>query len=76
MLINLIPSSYLQNHLFEQAPNQKKEYLSKIIDEINHRTGNESIFFASQGVKRSWKMRCDKRSQRYTTQWEELAKAY
>ena len=76
MLINLIPSSYLQNHLFEQAPNQKKEYLSKIIDEINHRTGNESIFFASQGVKRSWKMRCDKRSQRYTTQWGELAKAY
>ena len=34
------------------------------------------FFFASQGVKRSWKMRCDKRSQRYTTQWGELAKAY
>ena len=76
MLLDLTPSDYLQNHLFEKAPTQKKEYLSSVIDAINQSTGNESIFYASQGVKRNWRMRCNKRSQRYTTQWKELVKAY
>ena len=76
MLLDLVDSDYIQNNLFEKTPPQKKEYLSSIIDAINQSTGNESIFYASQGIKRSWKMRCSKRSQRYTTQWKELVKAY
>ena len=76
MLLDLVDSDYIQNNLFEKIPPQKKENLSSIIDAINQSTGNESIFYASQGIKRSWKMRCSKRSQRYTTQWKELVKAY
>ena len=76
MLLDLTPSDYLQNHLFEKVPTQKKECLSSVIDAINQSTGNESIFYASQGVKRNWRMRCNKKSQRYTTQWKELVKAY
>ena len=76
MLLDLVDSDYIQNNLFEKIPPPKKEYLSSIIDTINQSTGNESIFYASQGIKRSWKMRCSKRSQRYTTQWKELVKAY
>ncbi len=76
MLLDLVDSDYIQNNLFEKIPPRKKEYLSSIIDTINQSTGNESIFYASQGIKRSWKMRCSKRSQRYTTQWKELVKAY
>ena len=76
MLLNTISSNYSQNHLFEKAPNQKKDKLSNMIDIINQSTGSESIFYASQGIKRKWRMRSSKRSPRYTTQWKELVKAY
>ena len=76
MLLDIISSNYSQNHLFEKAPSLKKDNLSNIIDKINQTASNESIFYASQGVKRNWEMRSSRRSQRYTTQWKELVKVY
>ena len=76
-LISLgFPDNYKQYNLFEKKPCEKKDYLSDVVDKINQTMGSGSLFYASQGIKRNWKMRCDNRSPRYTTQWKELAKVY
>ena len=46
------------------------------IDIINESMGRETIFYAAQGVKQDWKMRRNKLSPRYTTNWQELVKVY
>ena len=46
--------------------------VSELVDNINNLMGNGTIIYARQGVKREWKTRADKKSPRYTTNWEEL----
>jgi DNA polymerase V len=76
ILLNLVSQNYEQYNLLEKPPCERKKYLSHVIDKINQTVGSGSLFYASQGIKRNWAMRCNKRSPRYTTQWEELARAY
>ena len=51
-LYSLKKNLNLNCHLFEKAPSLKNDDLSNIIDKINQTASNESIFYASQGVKR------------------------
>jgi DNA polymerase V len=43
-----------------------------VIDGINARLGSEAVRFAACGLKQRWKTRAERRSQRYTTSWDEL----
>jgi len=55
-----------------QYKSPKKDFLIKKIDEINSQFGNNSIIFASSGIKKEWKMKTEKRSPRFTTNLNEL----
>jgi hypothetical protein len=44
----------------------------QVIDALNRRYRKAGIFWGAQGVKQAWKPRCDFRSSRYTTNWDEL----
>ncbi len=73
ILLDLISQDYEQGNLFaNNDQNSKNEKLMKIIDIINHNYGKEAIFLAAQGIKRGWSLKCDHRSPRYTTNWNEL----
>jgi len=72
MLLNLIPASLEQKHLFVNFDHRPGDYLMAIVDRINKDHGPDTLFFGAQGVTREWKMRCGLRSPRYTTQWDEL----
>lgn len=76
ILSGIIPKSHLPLEIFdnEQKLNHinKKDTINKSIDEINKRWGSGSIFPASQGTKMSWRMKSQKRSKRFTTEWTEL----
>jgi DNA polymerase V len=43
-----------------------------LIDQFGHKLGPKALFIGAQGTTRSWQMRSDNRSARYTTSWEEL----
>jgi DNA polymerase V len=45
------------------------------IDHINRRMGSGTMQLLGEGIKKSWSMRHENRSQRYTTEWNELAVA-
>jgi DNA polymerase V len=77
-LTEIIPEDDTQNTLFNvdlfQYKSPKKDLLIKKIDEINSHFGNNSIIFASSGIKKEWKMKTEKRSPRFTTDIKDILK--
>ena len=74
MLLDLIPASLEQKHLFADSDPNPSDHLMSLVDRVNQQHGPDTLFFGAQGVNREWKMRCGSRSPRYTTQWDELLK--
>ena len=48
--------------------------LTKALDRINAEYGRDTVSFAASGRKRRWGLRSERRSQRFTTDWDELLK--
>ena len=57
-----------------EAKAHKREHiqLSATIDDINQKWGRQTVRFAAEGIKKGWKMRQTKKSQAFTTRWDEL----
>lgn len=54
---------------------QKSSSLMKALDEINSRSGRNSLICASSGIDKKWSIKCCNRSSHYTTSWNELPEA-
>lgn len=52
---------------------QRKNCISKVMDLINAKYGQNSLVVASMGLKQNWAMKREMRSNRFTTKWNELA---
>ncbi len=48
--------------------------LMKFVDFLNMKWGRGTVKVAAQGLEQEWKMKCEKRSPRYTTDWSDLLK--
>jgi len=72
ILMELVPDTYQQQDLLCQTNYQLSDKLMAVLDNINFKMGKKGLFIAAQGTNRPWLMRCDKRSPRYTTCWDEL----
>jgi DNA polymerase V len=55
-----------------REPDQRADRLMAVLDQVNAKWGRETLFAASSGVERPWRMRQEMRSPRYTTVWNEL----
>jgi DNA polymerase V len=63
----------LQTDLFTPINNKKdNDNLMLTLDTINKKMGNNSLFFAAQGIDQHWKSKRDYQSPHYTTKWEEI----
>lgn len=69
---DIIPQKTLQCTLWDDRNREKQEKITAAVDRINHRMGRGKIRYAVQGTGRKWKMRQEKLSPNYTTDWEEL----
>jgi DNA polymerase V len=74
ILSGLVPDTSIQASLFDPQPKSIGRFLMQTMDNINFSMRNDMVKFASTGTKRSWKMRQEYHSARYTTRWEELYK--
>ena len=76
ILTEIVSVNHVQTSLFNldyfQYKNPKKDLVIQKVDEINSLFGNNSIIFASNGIKKDWKMKTEKRSNRYTTNYKEI----
>ncbi len=75
IVMDLIPENERQMTLFEK-PNLKHVQLMKTMDALNAQLGQQKIKLAGQDLGRTWKMRQEKLSARYTTRINEIITIY
>lgn len=75
MLSNIVPDNAIQGNLFDEDTRTENRQLMEMIDNINFSQRDDVLKFARSGTTRNWKMRQELRSPRYTTRWEEMARA-
>jgi DNA polymerase V len=63
---NIIPQDAKQFHLFEEE-NPKHQKLMKVIDDFHKKTGERKIRLGNQDLQRTWKMKQNHLSPKYTT---------
>jgi DNA polymerase V len=71
MLDDLLPYEQRPLTLFD-AQCEASPRLMTALDEINVRFGKKAMVLASEGMTRSWQLRADHRSPRYTTRLTDL----
>ena len=73
MLMGLQAKESVQPTLFDDPVEQaKSDRLMHVMDAINSKMGKESVSIAASGIRQRWAMRREKKSQNYTTDWDEL----
>jgi len=74
ILTEIIPATARPRTLFEDAAAQQRSAsLMATLDRINRRMGSGTMQLLGEGVRKGWAMRRGNVSQRYTTEWGELA---
>ena len=75
-LTAFVSDRFTQKSLFDKGfYDSKKKKLMKTIDQINQEWGRHTMTYAAMGIKQEWQMKQSKRSNRYTTKWDELVVA-
>ncbi|GEO42611.1 umuC protein [Skermanella aerolata] len=73
MLGELVPAHRAPQSLLPLSRDREQQArLMQVMDGLNDRYGANTVFPASAGIKRPWKLRADHHSPRYTTRWNEL----
>jgi DNA polymerase V len=74
MLTQIIPIATRATTLFDDAITQhKSQALMATLDLINRKMGSDTVKLLGAGIKPTWEMRRQNVSNRYTTEWTELA---
>lgn len=73
ILYDFILESEVPQDFFALTLDPKRRNLARVVDGINDYYGKETLFYAASGVQRKWKATGERRSRRYTTNWDELA---
>jgi DNA polymerase V len=72
LLLELQPETLIQGHLFERQDSDRSKLLMQTLDNLNRQFGARTVQYASSGLQKSWGMRQERRSNRWTTAWNEL----
>jgi DNA polymerase V len=76
MLLELQPASIEQAELDLGDALADRSELMSAVDKLEERFGRGTVSYASGGARRSprsWTVKADRRTPRYTTHWDELA---
>lgn len=64
--------SSFQGNIFDRTDRKKQRELLETIDNLNRSFGRDTVKLAVQGKGKEWKLRQEKLSLRYTTNWNEI----
>jgi DNA polymerase V len=71
IVTEIIPENQKQFHLFEEE-NPKHLKLMKVMDDYYKKTGERKIRLGNQDLQRTWKMKQDHLSKKYTTDFSQI----
>ena len=63
-----------QGNIFDKTDREKQRKLLESVDKLNKQFGRDKVKLAVQGNGKEWKLRQEKLSGRYTTNWNEIIK--
>ena len=69
-LLDLVNSQHQQLDLFNVS--KAKPQLMQVLDNINHRYGNDTLFLGAQGAQQKWAMHRNFLTPQYTTDWRHI----
>ena len=72
MLLDIGSADQSQLNLFHAVNYEQEDKMMQLMDGLNKKIGCNIVFFGAQGTKRAWRLRSERRSNRYTTKWDEL----
>ncbi len=72
MVSGIISSNETQIDMFSKVDHPRQQALMKAMDKVNGIMGRDKVRIASQGFDREWKLRQEKLSPNYTTQWDDI----
>lgn len=73
IVTGLVPTNNHQLHLFT-AENPKHKPLMKVIDKLNFKYRDQKLKIANQDLERTWKMKQEHLSPKYTTNFNDIIK--
>jgi len=53
---------------------EREKSVMQVMDGLNRKYGEKVVFTAAEGIKKTWRMKQELRSQRFTTRWDETLK--
>lgn len=74
IVTGIVPQSALQQDMFIQSDTAKESRLMTALDKVNKQMGRDKLRLAAQGFDGRWKLRQERLSPGYTTNWNELLK--
>lgn len=74
LVMDIVEENQIQGSLFDRVDRDKHTAIMKAIDDINSRFGRDALKIAVQGSGKKWKLRQEKLSPRYTTNWKDIIK--
>lgn len=74
MVLNLVPETIVQLNIFDSTNRTKDKLLAKVMDAVNDEMGRDTIRMAVQRFDRRYKLRAEKLSKKYTTDFKEILK--
>ena len=74
-LMGIAPESVVQGSLFDEMGSLPAIHLMETMDKINKQFGRGTLKLASESLGHAWQMKQKDRSQRFTTNWNELPSA-
>jgi DNA polymerase V len=64
----------IQRDFWAEPDGERSKTLMAVLDGINTRHGRGTLRYAATGMRHGWELRAERRSPRYTTEWDELLK--
>ncbi len=71
VLLGLVPEDRVQRNLFDDTDREKSRRLMRAVDTVNAGL-NTPLYWAAEGLAKSWHVKFRRRSKRFTTCWNEL----
>ena len=69
---DIIPENNLQTSLFDEVNREKQKKIMQAMDKLNSSMGKNTVRIAQQGYSRNWKLRQEKLSPSYTTNFNDI----
>ncbi len=74
IVLNLIPETMVQINIFDKVDRTKDKKLAKVMDAVNNEMGKDTLRMAVQRFDRRYRLRAEKLSKKYTTDFKEILK--